>query len=219
MALEKSLNFLTQLNDNNDRDWMQANKPAYQAAREEFISFVGEVILKVASFDPSISGLEPKQCIFRINRDIRFSKDKRPYKNNFGMLLNEGGKKSGNAGYYLHIQPGNQSFIAGGLYSPDAERLAKVRQEIDYNPEELKDIISDASFQKDFGSIQGDSLKRAPKGYDESHPNIELLKLKSYIVLKHISDNEVKKWTSADQVVERFQQVEPVIRYLNVAIS
>ncbi|UII22577.1 DUF2461 domain-containing protein [Fulvivirga ligni] len=219
MALEKSLSFLTELNENNDRDWMQDNKPAYQDARNEFIAFVSELIPSIAEFDSGIVGLDPKKSVFRINRDIRFSKDKRPYKNNFGVLMSEGGKKSGNAGYYLHLQPGDQSFVAGGVYAPDAERLAKVRQEIDYNPEELKQITSDKEFVERFGVIQGESLKRAPKGYDESHPNIDLIKLKSFIVLKRLTDKEVKGWSSHKDCVKYFSTVHPFIQYLNVALS
>lgn len=219
MALTKSLAFLKDLRRNNNKDWMHANKPAYQASRSEFIDFAHEVILKMTPIDTGLLGLEPKQCIFRINRDIRFSKDKSPYKINFGMFLSEGGKKSGKAGYYFHLEPGDNSFIAGGIYAPDPDNLAKVRQEIDYNAAELKKIVDQKKFKSLFGSLQGESLKRAPKGYQEDHPNIDLLKLKSFIVLHKVTDKEIADWSDADKCIEVFEQIKPLNDYFNVAIS
>lgn len=219
MALDKSLAFLKEIKFNNNKDWMQANKPAYQAARTEFIDFVHEVILKMTPIDTGLLGLEPKQCIFRINRDIRFSKDKSPYKTNFGMYLSEGGKKSGKAGYYFHLEPGDNSFFAGGMYAPESENLAKVRQEIDYNAAELKKIVDQKTFKSLFGTLQGDALKRAPKGYPEDHPNIELLRMKSFIVLHKIDDQEIVNWSSADKCISVFEQIKPLNDYFNVAIS
>lgn len=219
MALSKSLAFLKEIRSNNHKDWMQANKPAYQEAREEFLDFVGEVITKMTAIDEGLAGLDPKKCIFRINRDIRFSKDKSPYKTNFGMYLSEGGKNSGKAGYYFHLEPGDNSFLAGGIYAPEPENLAKVRQEIDYNPGELKKIVDQKRFKELFGVLQGDSLKRAPKGYSEDHPNIDLLKLKSFIVLHKVADKDVQHWASADQCVAVFEEIRPLNEYFNVAIS
>lgn len=132
--LTESLAFLNAIKNNNNRAWMQENKPMYQQAREEFLAFVGAVIQSMAVIDEGLMGLDAKQSIFRINRDLRFSKDKSPYKPNFGMYLAEGGKKSPQAGYYFHLEPANNSFLAGGLYNPEPENLVKVRQEIDYNP-------------------------------------------------------------------------------------
>ena len=164
-------------------------------------------------------GLDPKKCIFRINRDIRFSKDKSPYKINFGAALAEGGRNSGNAAYYLHLQPNDESFIGGGLYQPPKEMLAKVRQEIDYNASELRTLVSAPDFRETFGEIQGDSLKRAPKGYDPDHPNIALLKLKDYIVLRKLTDQEVADEQFPEQALAIFKTMIPFVRYLNVAVS
>lgn len=219
MVLTKSLDFLKEIKFNNNKDWMQANKPAYQAAREEFIDFVHQVILKMTPIDTGLLGLEPKKCIFRINRDIRFSNDKSPYKINFGMFLSEGGKKSGKAGYYFHLEPDGNSFLAGGMYAPETENLAKIRQEIDYNPADLKKIVEQKAFKNLFGTLQGDALKRAPKGYPQDHPNIELLKLKSFVVLHRLSDKDIRSWSSADKCVSVFEHIKPLNDYFNVAIS
>ena len=219
MALKKSLSFLEALGHNNDRDWMQANKPAYQEARDEFLSFVSEAITLLATHDEGLITLDAKKSIFRINRDIRFSKDKSPYKQNFGMYLSEGGKKSDKAGYYFHLQPGDNSFLAGGIYAPNAENLSKIRQEIDYNAAELKQIVDRKEFNNLFGTIQGDSLKRAPKGYTEDHPNIDLLKLKSFIVMYKVSDAQILQWSSAEECVNVLKEIKPLNNYFNVAIS
>lgn len=133
--------------------------------------------------------------------------------------MSEGGKKSPNAGYYLHLQPHGESFIGGGMYHPDADILSKVRQEIDYNASELKKIVSEADFTKYYGSIQGDQLKKAPKGYEADHPNIELLKLKDFIVIHKLSDEEVMHAHFKDRAITMFKAMTPFVHYLNVAIS
>ncbi|ELR70741.1 hypothetical protein C900_03514 [Fulvivirga imtechensis AK7] len=218
MALDKSIDFLKQIRLNNNREWMLDNKSSYQAAKDEFLEFAGKLLAKMQLVDEGLNGLDPKKCVFRINRDIRFSKDKSPYKTNFGMYLSEGGKNGGKAGYYLHLEPGDNSFLAGGIYAPDSEKLAKIRQEIDYNAAELKKIVDKKSFKALFGAVQGDGLKRAPKGYAEDHPNIELLKLKSFIVIHKLSDKEIHS-ISADKCVSVFSEIKPMNDYFNVAIS
>lgn len=219
MNFDSILSFLDQLKKNNNKEWMDAHKKVYQEARNEFIKINQYVIDELSKFDQDIARLDPKKSIFRINRDIRFSKDKSPYKINFGAFLMEGGKKAGNAGYYLHLQPGNESFIAGGNYMPDGQKLAKIRQEIDYNGGELLKITQEDSFRKLFGEIQGDALKTAPKGYPKDHPNIELLKLKSYLVLHKVDDKKVKSVGFENYIVDVFKAMIPFNEYLNVATS
>ncbi|MDF9795795.1 uncharacterized protein (TIGR02453 family) [Catalinimonas alkaloidigena] len=213
------LSFLDELAQNNNKDWMDAHRSWYEEAKEEFKVLVTQLLSELSVIDEGLVGLAPKHCIFRINRDIRFSKDKAPYKNNFGAYMSEGGKKSPNAGYYLHIQPHGESFIGGGMYHPSSEVISKVRQEIDYNASELKKIVSKADFQEYYGTIQGDKLKKAPKGYETDHPNIELLKLKDYVVIHKLSDDEIKSENFKDDAIRMFKTIEPFIRYLNVAIS
>lgn len=219
MDTRQILSFLQQLQENNDKAWMDAHRDDYQTARESFIELVKHLLRGLEVKDEGVRGLDPKKCIFRINRDIRFSKDKSPYKTNFGAALSEGGRKSGNAAYYLHLQPNDESFIGGGVYQPPSEVLAKVRQEIDYNASELRKIASAPDFKACFGEIQGDSLKRAPKGYDPDHPNIALLKLKDYIVLRKLTDDEVTNKQFPDQALAVFKTMIPFVHYLNVAVS
>lgn len=213
------LDFLKDLQKNNNKEWMDAHRPQYEAARDAFKEIISILLAELTRFDEDLTGLTPKDCIFRINRDIRFSKDKTPYKINFGAAMSEGGRHSPNAVYYLHLQPHNESFIAGGMYMPSNEYLAKVRQEVDYNPEELKKIMSAPDFKRYFGQIQGEKLSRPPKGYDADHPNVELLKLKSFIVLHKLTDEEVISENFLPETLRLFQVMQPFIRYLNVAIS
>ena len=213
------LTFLQQLQTNNDKAWMDAHRDEYQAARESFIELVTHLLRALEVEDEGLRGLDPKKCIFRLNRDIRFSKDKSPYKTNFGAALSEGGRKSGNASYYLHLQPNDESFIGGGLYQPPSDALAKVRQEIDYNASELQKIVLSPDFKATFGEIQGDALRRAPKGYAPDHPNIALLKLKDYIVLRKLTDDEVTDEQFPDWALAMFKTMVPFVHYLNVAVS
>lgn len=190
--IEKStLEFLSKLSKNNNKDWFEKNRPAYETAKNNFKEFIDDVIIASAKFDPAIKNLESKNCIFRINRDVRFSKNKAPYKNNFGASISPGGKKSFSAGYYIQVQPG-QSFIAGGMWQPPAPQINAIRQEIDYNAKEFKKIISAKEFKKYFGALSDeDKLISAPKGYDKTHPEIELLKHRSYIVVHDLKDSDV----------------------------
>jgi len=219
MSLTKSIDFLRLLRENNNRDWMHSHKAMYQEAKEEFFDFVSNLLPSLIELDENLTGLEVKKCIFRINRDVRFSKDKSPYKNNFGAFMVEGGKQSGKAGYYFHLEPGDNSFLAGGVYGPSSENLAKIRQEIDYNPGDLQKITRESSFVKYFGAIQGDSLKRPPKGYSADHPNIDLLKLKSFLVMHPKKDKEVLNEKFLEKAVGIFKEIQPLNEYLNVAMS
>ncbi|MDH5368016.1 MAG: DUF2461 domain-containing protein [Cyclobacteriaceae bacterium] len=219
MNFELILSFLKKIKENNNREWMEANKKVYHEARDEFIIITKHLIEGISQFDEGLQGLDAKKSIFRLNRDIRFSKNKDPYKTNFGAFMMEGGKKTGNAGYYLHLQPENESFIAGGVYMPESGKLAKIRQEVDYNGSELKKITEQKDFKNLFGEIQGDKLKRAPKGYPLDHPNLELLKLKSFLVLHKVDDNTVLKKDFVNYIINVFKAMSPFNEYLNVAIS
>jgi uncharacterized protein (TIGR02453 family) len=202
------LSFLNDLKAHNTKEWMDANKPRYQKVRKEFHAWVDQLIPLMAEFDPSLTDVTAKDSTFRINRDIRFSKNKDPYKTNMGAAIQEGGKKTMNPTYYLHIEPG-KSMLAGGLYMPPADVLGKVRQEIDYNPGELKKIIENKEFKEMFGAISGEALKTAPKGYPKDHPNIELLRFKSYVVMKDLSDNEVLDKSFMENVLHHFRLMMP----------
>lgn len=213
------LQFLEQLQENNNKTWMDAHKPAYQQGRQTLLEITDQLIKELGKVDKDIATLNPAKCVFRINRDIRFSKDKSPYKNNMGMYLSKGGKDIEHAGYYLHLQPKNQSFIAGGLYQPGPEALKKVRQEIDYNGDKLKAIVSDKKFKELFGSLHGESLQRPPKGYDETHPYIEWIKLKSFLLMQPVPDKKVASIDFIKQVLEGFKLLGPLNQFLNSALE
>ena len=213
------LSFLDELKTNNNKEWMDANRGAYLQAKADFEALVNALLQNLQAIDAGLNGLTAKDCIFRINRDIRFSKDKSPYKHNFGASIAEGGKKSLNAGYYLHIQPGNESFVGGGLYMPPGEQLKKIRQEIDYNAPELFEIVTTKDFEQAYGRIQGEKLIRAPKGYDPDHPNIEFLKLKSYVALHKLTDDDIQSPQLIENLTHKCQVLKPFIDFLNIAIS
>jgi uncharacterized protein (TIGR02453 family) len=219
MEIRQILEFLSELGQNNNREWMEANKAWFKNARAGFEKLVNHLIMDIATFDPSVQGLAPKDCIFRLNRDIRFSNDKSPYKTHFGAYIAQGGRKSENAGYYIHLQPHDNSLLGGGMYMPSGEALKKIRQEVDYNASELKKIVSERSFKEYFGSIQGDQLKTAPKGYPADHPNIEFLRLKSYFVLNNVTDTEVVDAGFPEKAVAVFSAMHPFNDFLNVAVS
>lgn len=216
MDFKPLLSFLSQLAKNNNKEWFDAHKKEYETLRKEWISFVGESITAVSAFDPAIASLDPKKCIFRINRDIRFSSDKSPYKNNFGMSLNPGGKNEDFCGYYLHIQPGN-CFIAGGAYMPAPERLAAIRQEIDYNFPAFQKIVTSKPFTARFGALSGEKLVRPPKGYDAENPAVAFLKHKGFIVEHKVSDKEICDPAFMKMFIQSAQTMKPLLDFLNEA--
>lgn len=210
--------FLTQLGDNNNREWMAENKPFYQEAKAAFDEIVAALIQEIGILDTSVIGLTPKDCTFRIHRDVRFSKNKSPYKINFGAAITPGGKKASKATYYIHLQPG-QSFLAGGIYMPSGDALKKIRQEIDYNAAEFRSIIDNASFKRSFGTLNGEQLKRAPKGYAPDDPNIDLLKYKHYIVSHNFSDETTKQDSFQSYIIEKFKMLFPFNQFLNRSLE
>jgi len=218
--MEKTLTFLKSLARNNNREWFEKNKPKFLEAKEEFEIFISKLLDELMKFDESLTGMDSKKFIFRIYRDVRFSKDKRPYKTNFGAGISAKGKGLGHPGYYLHIEPGGKSFVAGGLYMPEAELLANVRQEIDYNGKLLVKIMNDKKFKslyKDFWN--DDKLKTSPKGYPKEHPHVEWLKLKSFIVTHELSDTVVKDKKFLKKVADAFKALKPLNDFLKQSID
>lgn len=176
------LGFLKDLQVNNNREWFQANKGRYEEAKSEFETFVNALIPEIARFDPTIKFVEARECIFRIFRDVRFARNKDPYKTNFGAWITKGGRKSPGPGYYFHVEPG-EVFIAGGIHMPDPALLKKIRQEIYYNIAEFKKILADKEFSKYFRGIDDyEKMKNAPKDFPSDFKDIDLLKFKSYTV-------------------------------------
>jgi len=218
MNFKLILNFLEQLGENNSREWMEKNKSWYLESKNEFESIVNALISGLNAIDPFIGALEARDCIFRIHRDIRFSKDKTPYKTNFGAAINKGGKKAPYATYYLHLQPSG-SFIAGGVYMPSGDILRSIRQEIDYNPREFENILKAPDYIKYFEKLEGEKLKKAPKGYSPENPNIEWLKHKSYLVMHQVADNKVVAPTFFDHILQVFEKMQPFNEFLNRSID
>ena len=170
----------------------------------------------LGKIDADIAPLTPKDCLFRIYRDVRFSKDKTPYKTNMGASFNKGGKKVPTAGYYFHCEPG-ENMAGGGLWMPQSPELNKVRQEIDYSFDEWKKIIAHRSFKKMFtAGVEGiDILARPPKGYEAENPAIEFLKMKSFIVSRSFTDAELQSKSLLKEVVKTFEAMKPFIGFLN----
>jgi len=209
--------FLKQLAVNNSKEWFHANKPLYQEAKIAFEKYVQYLIGRTSEIDRSVKNLNAKDCVFRIFRDIRFAKDKTPYKNNFGAYIVEGGRKSVFAGYYFHIEPDN-SFIGGGIYCPQPEQLLAVRKQILSNSKTFKSIINNSEFKKVFPEIYGEKLKSAPRGFDKNFDDIELLRYKSYTFVKNTSDKDISSKNLSDNIIKVFGTLKPVNDYLNKAI-
>lgn len=211
-----TLQFLTDLKRNNEREWFLNNRKRYDEAKLNFEIFTQALINGISDFDPTVRGLEVKNCTYRINRDIRFSNDKSVYKTHMGAFIVRGGKKNGDKypGYYFHIEPGN-SMIAGGAYMPPAPWLSAIREKIDEEGEVLVKILRNKDFVKYFGQIEGEKLKTAPKGYPRDHPHIELLRLKSYLVDRQLSDSEVTGNGCFNFVKEACRAMKPLNDFLS----
>ncbi|MGA9649189.1 DUF2461 domain-containing protein [Pedobacter sp.] len=219
MLKKDTLSFIKDVAENNNREWFAENKHRYEESKANVLELVASIIPELSKIDPLISpDLDPKKCLLRIYRDVRFSKNKDPYKNNFGMWFSSKSKGGNEPGYYLHIQPG-LSFIAGGYWMPDAAHLKLIRQEIDYNIGDFKDIINNKDFKTQFKFGGGAALKNAPKGYDPADPNIEYLKLKSFEASMNLNDEEFLKPDIVNKLVSSFSTVSPLVAFLRNAIE
>ncbi len=216
--MEKVLDFLKELAANNNKEWFHENRPSYEESRDKVL-FLTEVLMnEIRKFDPDVPAMNPKDCMFRIFRDVRFSEDKRPYKTNFGSFIAKGGRKSTRAGYYFHIEP-ESSFVGGGVYWPPAEPLKAIRLHIEKHPEEFLQIINDAEFKKFYPGMYDHQLKTAPKGFSKDHKYIELLRYKSFVFSSAIQDKLLAGNGYVDYTVNAFRQLYHVNAYLNEAID
>lgn len=221
MLEPQTLKFLSQLRKNNNKPWFDAHRPQYEAARIDFSNFIQLVIDDLQRTDTTITGLTSRDCLFRINRDIRFSKDKTPYKVAFGASVKRGGRKSPFAGYYFHCEPG-ASFVGGGLWMPEAPDLKAVRQEIDYNWEEFRGILQEKNFKEVYGDLYKGSdvsLSVMPKGYAKDHEAIDYLKLKSFIAETKFADEELTKGSLHKKTVAAFEALQPLLNFINRTIE
>lgn len=218
---KNTFDFLKNLKKNNNRDWFNANKDKYEKSKNEFIEFVDELILQIAKFDSSIAHHQAKDCVFRIYRDVRFSKDKSPYKTHFGAHISAAPNKKeihSRAGYYIHLEPG-ASMLAGGAYMPESNWLKAIRQEIDYETKEFKKILNAKPFKEYFGEMEGEKLVNAPKEYPKDHPEIELLKHKSFLATHFVKDKDVLATNFITHSSKVFKALYPFDSFLNRAMD
>lgn len=213
---KSSLDFLKQLQANNNRDWFEANKPRYQEELEKMQGFASALLEGMNSHD-DIETASGKKSLHRIYRDVRFSKDKRPYKNNWGGSFKRATKQL-RGGYYYHIEPGN-SFVGGGFWGPNKEDLARIREAIDVSHEEFREVLADPTFIKTFGELKGDGVKTAPKGYSVDHPAIDLLRKKQFIVVRSFTDKEVMSSDFLKEVVQTFKNMRPYLNLMSEVLT
>jgi uncharacterized protein (TIGR02453 family) len=214
MLTQHTLQFLINLSENNNREWFHANRGDYDKTKVEFEVLSQKILTGVSQFQDDLINTKVKDCILRINRDIRFSLDKSPYKKYLAAGFGPGGKSSGKVDFYLHIEP-NASFLGGGMWSPTSTQLASFRQEIDYNPQHLKGIIENKFFKEYFNEIHGEKVKKMPKGYPIDHPDIELLKYKQLFFVHKYTDNEILSEDFANKVINGCFVLKPYLDYIN----
>lgn len=221
MLHSNTLTFIKKLTKNNNKPWFEENRHLFNEAKENFENLVKNIITAFGKIDPDIAPLEAKNCIFRQYRDIRFSQDKTPYKQHMGASFDRGGKKSGFAGYYLHIEPGNKSMAGGGIWMPEAEQLKKIRQEIDYSWDEFHSIINQPDFKNVYGDLeQGEfKLSREPKGYEKDNPAIEYLKLKSLVATQTLTYDDLVSKDLLQKIVAAFTTLMPLIKFINRSLE
>jgi uncharacterized protein (TIGR02453 family) len=222
MLQASTLKFLKDLKKNNNKPWFDAHRDVYEKAKQDFEKFIQAVLDKHSKNDPDLNELTAKKCMFRVNRDVRFSKDKTPYKNNFGASMDKGGKKSGLAGYYFHLEPGGKSFIGGGLWQPEAPIVKRVRQEIDYCCDEFTKLMTAKKFNSYYGDLyEGENVKlsKVPQGFEKDNPAAEYVKFKSWLVLHSLTDAELTSPDLVKKTVEAYKLMQPFVKFLNRAVE
>ena len=221
MMTKVALQFLNDLIANNNTDWMHANKKRYENYKKDYHHFIASILAEMKPLDTSLEPLEVKNCTFRINRDIRFSKDKSPYKTNMGVWLTQNKFNKNSPGYYIHYEKGN-CFIAGGVWCPEPLELKKIRKEIAFFYEDLESIVTDKGFQSTFKQIDRDEntvLKKAPKDFDANHPAIEFLKLKSFTASQKIDDNLFTDNNFSQIIAKKLIVLKPLNDFLSRALE
>ena len=222
MISSSTISFLKLLKKNNNKPWFDENREKYLTAKNNFEELVTELLQKMVLFDEDMKDLTVKNCCFRINRDVRFSKNKTPYKINLSAYFSKGGKKSIYGGYYFHLQPEGKSFVGGGLWHPETIELKKIRQEIDYCFPEFKKIITAPSFKKNYGELERDEnemLVNVPKGYDRENPAADFLRMKSFVATKNITDDLLRSPKLIDEIDKSFKALQPLVKFINRAFE
>jgi len=216
--LRPILSFLADLGRHNEKAWFEASRSRYAAARATFEEFLGGLIGELRASD-RLGDLQPKKCMARIYRDVRFARDKSPYKTNFAAMIASGGWNSDERGYYLSLAPNGKSMVAGGIYMPDAKQLGKFRDAIAEDSSRFKRIVRQKEFVAMFGEVNGERLKTVPKGYDREHPDIDLLRLKHVVAAREFSDAEVGKRDFSKRVVSACRTLRPFVNYLSAVVG
>lgn len=213
---KSSLEFLSTLRENNNRDWFNANKDTY-LEQLTFIESFADLLLAQLQIHDLIETPSGKKSLQRIYRDTRFSANKTPYKTNWsGRFTRATAQRRG--GYYYHIEPGN-SFIAGGFWSPDAQDIRRIRDDISFDPAPLRKILGSESFVKTFGTLRGELLKTTPKGFDTSDEAIDLLRYKQYLLIRRFSDDEVLTPDFLDEASLTFRNMRPFFDYMSEVLT
>lgn len=212
MTLQTTLDFLRDLAANNNKAWFDDHRDRYDQARSAFELTVDDLIHRFTAFD-DMGHLRAKDCMFRINRDVRFSKDKSPYKTNFGAVIAHGGRKGTGRVYYLQVGA-DESFAAGGLHQPDSTQLDNIRRHINQDATPLRELLAAPDFVSQFGAMQGDQLKTAPRGYDKEHPDVDLLRYKQYLAIHPLPEDLVVSDRFVDHLVEVYRAMKPFNVYL-----
>ncbi len=218
MDISRLTKFLSTLKKNNNKDWFDENRSEYKELREQFVEIVGELIFRISEFDHSIAHKMPKDCMFRINRDVRFSKNKSPYKPHFSAAFSPAPKKSQMAGYYLRLDAEGNLWAGGGIWQPAGDELAAIRESIDQNPAKWLDILEAKKFKKNFELTASDKLKTAPKGYPKDHPQIELLRLKHFAAMHKVNLKKERK-NIVTYAGKMFEEIAPLVKMVNRVIQ
>jgi len=220
MLTKESVQFLEDLVANNNTDWMHANKKRYDAYKKDYHNYIASLLAEIKPLDQKLDNLEVKNCTFRINRDIRFSKDKSPYKTNIGVWMSQNMNRKNAPGYYVHFEKGN-SFIAGGCWCPEPAELKQIRKEIAFFHEDLETIINDKKFKSEFGTLTKDEnvLKKAPKDFEPGHPAIEFLKMKSFTASEKIDDKLFLDKNFSKIVAQKLIALKPLNDFLSRALE
>ena len=214
--LSIALRFLDQLARNNRREWFEAHRADYEAARAAFESLVGELVAAFRQSD-GLGGLAARDCVARIHRDVRFSKDKSPYKTNLGAVVAPGGWRSSAHGYYIHLEPGGRSLLGGGLHNPSPLELERFRQAVAADPASFHRATHGKAFREIFGDIEGQRLKTAPRGWDPAHPQIETLRLKQVLALRWLTDEQMCAADLTAHLIRACRALRPFLDWLAAA--
>lgn len=214
MLQPATFDFLSQLSQNNNREWFDAHRSDYDSARADFEGFISGLKAALTPLVPELETQPTKSLLFRIYRDVRFSKDKTPYKVHFSAYFCRAGKKAPDAGYYLHLSPGKSHFSAG-MWEPQGAVMRAVRQEIDYSFGELQNILQEGDFRKYFGDLQGEKLRTLPQGYTANNPAINILKHRSFLASRPLPDTFFTKKDAVKKLTEMAQAATPLVGLLN----